>query len=900
MRKLALLALLAACPAGTPPPAVPAPQPVAVATTPAPAPKPAPPPASDQPTLRLPRIFKPTGYTARLVIDPSKSTFSGSISIAGEVSAKTDVIWLHGRHLTITNAGSTTVTPRGEDLLEVRGDFEPGPLTLAFDYTGEVDELNTTGMFRETVGKQTYVYSQFEAIYARRVFPCLDEPDSKVPWQLTIDAPKDSIAVSNTSVDKVSDLPGGGHRYEFARTRPLPSYLIAFGVGPFEIVDAGKTKSGVPVRIISLAGHHDDAAWAAKTTPKIIDALEEWFGIPYPYDKADQLTIPMTVGFGAMENPGLVTYAQDLILVDASHPSWSSRHRWVSVASHELAHQWFGDFVTTAWWDDIWLNEGFANWMENKISARIDPAWHDELAELGMRNKALGADSVVTARQVRQPITKVDDILNAFDGITYDKGASVLNMFESYVGKDVFQKAIRVYLKAHAYGNATSDDLVATISQVSGKDLKPAFSTFLDQPGEPEITAELDCKGPPKLALSQHRYVPPGSPEPPATKPWIVPVCVAYDRGGKRAEQCTMLEGSEGSLALETKTCPRWVMPNVNGRGYYRLALTSAQVTSLRDEAWAQLLWTERMVVASTTETEASHGKLPLQLALSFVPKLLAGNDRFTIGSAVGFPLGLDQVVDDAQRAKYEAWVRMMFGPGAAKVGMMPKDSDDLDAESTRAELINAAAWHGRDPELVKQAVELAAKWRDLPGGIRSTVLSIAVDASPDVNAQVLTDVKKEADRRKRDEMLEALGGVRDPKRYEQALGLLLDKDLDFRETMWMLFGGSIDATRNVAQNFFRTHEKELLARMPQDETTSGVAELSYVFTASCDAARRDEIADFVKTHFGSMPGGERTVKQAIESMDQCIASRKLLEPEVRAWLQGFKPPKAKDSKKPK
>jgi hypothetical protein len=183
---------------------------------------------------------------------------------------------------------------------------------------------------------------------------------------------------------------------------------------------------------------------------------------------------------------------------------------------------------------------------------------------------------------------------------------------------------------------------------------------------------------------------------------------------------------------------------------------------------------------------------------------------------------------------------------------------------------------------------------------IRETVLSIAVDASPDVGAQVLAEVKKEPDRRKRDEMLNALAGIRDPKRYEQALGLMLDKDVDFRETMYMLFGGSIDATRDVAQRFYRAHEKDLLARMPQDETASGVAELSYVFTSSCDPARRDDLAEYVKAHFGSMPGGERTVKQAIESMDQCIASRRLMDPEIRAWLGGYKPPKPKDSAKKK
>jgi len=849
------------------------------------------------PALRLPRIFKPTSYTAQLVIDPTKSTFGGSIMITGDVSERTPVIWLHGRHLKINDSSGITVTPRGEDLLELRGDFRPGPLKITLDYTGEIDDLNTTGMFKETVGKQTYVYSQFEAIYARRVFPCIDEPDSKVPWQLTIVTPKGYTAVSDTNAT-VTDAPGGRRSYQFAATKPLPSYLIAFGVGPFDIVDAGKTKSGVPVRIVTLAGRGADAAWAAKTTPRVIDLLEEWFGIPYPYEKADMLTIPTTVGFGAMENPGLVTYAQDYMLVDAAHPSWASRYKWILGATHELAHQWFGDFVTTAWWDDIWLNEGFANWMEKKITGKFEPAWHEDLDELQMRESALSADSVVTARQIRQPIEKVDDIFNAFDGITYDKGATVLNMFESYVGSEVFQKAIRQYLKTHAYGNATSDDLVAALSEASGKDLKAAFSTFLDQPGAPEITATLDCsKGPPRLALSQHRYVPPGSPEPPATKPWIVPVCVAYERGGKRAEACTLLDAAEGSLALEARACPRWVMPNVNARGYYHASLTAAQVTALRDEAWSQLAWTERLVVAETAQTEASFGKLPLQLALSFVPKLLAGGDRYTIEAALGGPTGLERLVADDQRAKYEAWIRMTFGPGATKLGLVPKDSDDLDAEQTRAALSYAAAWHGRDSDLVKQALDLAVKWRDLPGGMRRTVLQIAVDASPDLGASVQSEVVHEQDRRKRDEMLWALAGVRDPKRYEAALGLLLDKAVDFRESMWMLFGATTDPTRLVAQSFFRAHEAELVARMPKDEVAGTAAEMTYIFTSLCDPARRAETVDFVTKHFASMPGGARTVKQAIESMDQCIASKQLLQPEVRAWLGGFKPPKPKTPK---
>jgi alanyl aminopeptidase len=568
---------------------------------------------------------------------------------------------------------------------------------------------------------------------------------------------------------------------------------------------------------------------------------------------------------------------------------------YVVGASHELAHQWFGDYVTTAWWDDIWLNEGFASWMEGKITAKFEPAWHYELEALHVRDSALTADSIVTARQVRQPIESVDDILTAFDGITYDKGASVLNMFEAYVGPETFQKGVREYLKAKAYGNATSADFIAAMSAAAGKDLGPAFSSFLDQPGVPEITATIDCKGGAKVDLSQQRFVPAGSPAAATSKPWGVPVCVAYDKAGKRAEACTLLDAPTGSIALAS--CPRWVMPNVDARGYYVAKLTAAQVTALRDEAWPLLSWTERRLVAETVSTAASRGALPLVLDLSFVPKMLAGGDRFTIADAL-LPLGFDRWVTDDQRPKFEAWVRTTYGPAATKLGFDPKATDDLDAEVTRQSLVSAAAWQGRDPDLVKRAVELAGHWRDLPAGIRGTVLEIAVDASPEIGAQVQREIAQEKDQDKRREMIAALAAVRDPKRYESALALMIDPKVDFRETMRMLWGGKTDATRATAQAFYRAHEAALLKRMPMDETAGAVSEIAEIFTATCDPARRDDIADYVTKHFGSMPAGERIVKQAIEGMDQCIASRTHVEPAVRAWLGGYKIPRPKADKK--
>ena len=854
-----------------------------------------------QPKLRLPKNFVPTGYTAKLAIDPSAKGFDGTIAIAGKVSERSSVIWLHGYHLTIKHATAgniaLTVTPHGEDLLELRAatPIEAGDVSINIDYSGVYDEVNTAGAFKQTVNDKPYVFTQFEALYARRVFPCVDEPDNKVPWQLTLDVPEKLVAVSNTPA--LHEQAANGHKHiEFARTKPLSSYLIAFGVGPFEIVDGGKTKSGTPVRVVTLAGRAEEATWAAKTTARIIDLEEEFFGTKYPYEKMDMLTIPLTVGFGAMENAGLITFTETLMLMDAKHPAKDRQYTWVVVAAHELAHQWFGDLVTTAFWDDIWLNEGFANWVERKVSAKFDASWHDELAEVGTRDEALDADSLVSARQIRQPIETQGDVLNAFDGITYDKGASVLNMFESYLGSDVFMTGVRQYLEDHKWGSATSTDFAKAISKASGKDVNAAFATFLEQPGAPEITATLACdKGqPPRVDLAQHRYVPVGAPTPSATKPWIVPVCVAFDAGGKRGETCTLLDQPTGSIALTTKSCPRWMMPNLDGRGYYRNSYTTSQAVALRDEAWSQLKWTERRVLFFDTSDAASQGKTPFALALSFVPKLLVGNDRFTTGSAIQLPVSVDRFVPDELRNKYEYWIRQAFGPGAAKVGLVTKDSDSLDVETTRDQLVYAAAKVARDPVLVGDAVKLAEHYRDLPQSIRESVISLAVDASPEAFDRILKDVYTDTDRARRDEMLGALGSVRDVSRQKKVLALILDPKLDIRETIFTTFRARYDQNIIAASEFFRDNKDAIMKRLPDEGTVGSLARLGFLFTKICLPQKHDEVEDYVNKTFSKLAGGERVVRQEVEEMDQCIARRKLLEPEIRAWLTGIKVQKPK------
>lgn len=845
-----------------------------------------------EPALRLPRTFLPARYAAHLSIDPGKDRFAGSIAITGNLSERSSVIWLHGWHLEIEKAvahqGASeialTVAHRREDLLEVRAarPLDPGEWTLAIEYSGEISAVNSTGAFKQTVADRTYVFTKFESLFARRVFPCLDEPDNKVPWTLTLDVPKQLTAVSNTPQISEVSLDDTTKRVEFAQTKPLPTYLIAFGVGPFEIVDAGKTKRGTPVRIVTLAKRSADAAYAASTTARLLDIEEEWFGIPYPYEKLDMLTVPVAE-WGAMENAGLIACIESAMLVDPANASQQRRLKWITIAAHEIAHQWFGDFVTARFWDDIWLNEGFATWLERKITSKFEPAWHDDEGVLDDRNAALRVDALGSARQIRQPITNADDILNAFDGITYLKGANVLEMFEAAVGPEVFQRGVRDYLTTRAWGNATSQDFVAAISKAAGRDLGPAFASFLEQPGAPEITATLRCDGAKaELALAQKRYVPPGATTSSSGKPWNIPICVAYDKNGDRGELCTEIDQPTTSVALEGR-CPRWVMPNVGGHGYYRNAYTVEQVSALRDQAWPKLSWVERRAVFFDVATASQTGQLPLELALSLVPKLFAGGTRFTVSPALALPGSFDRFVPDELRPKYEAWLRTTFGAAAVKAGFLGKATDSIDVEATRAQLISLVGGQAHAPALVAEAIRLVEKdWRDLPESIRGVALAIAVDAKPELFARILREVTDEPDRARRNSMYSALGGVRDVARQKAALALILDPKVDTRDSVWMLYAWATDANRVVAQQFFREHRDDILRKMPRTDRT---AVLASVFTNACNSAERDAMADEATKTFGSFPGGDRIVKQAIEAGDQCIARRTAIEPALRAWL---------------
>ena len=903
LRALAVsLALLVGCKtvpvAQEPPP--PPPPPVDAAVD---APPPPPEPITVPEGVRLPRVFAIERGSLELEIDPARDSFPGRARFEGTMTAAGAVIWLHAEKLTITRAvAAPLVTPeppaagkpapppvplevvtglaRGRVALRAAYPLVAGQrYALELDYTAAIDPVQTAGTFRQQLDGRWYVYTQHEAISARRSFPCLDEPDLKIPWTVTITAPAGQLAVSNAPETSSTTAADGRRVFTFAPTTPLPSYLVAYAVGPFDIVPAGTSAGGAPIRILTPAGKAAEAAFAAEATPKILAALEAWFGTPYPFAKLDSIAIPTTVGFSAMENAGLITYTERRLLMPADAPDARKRD-YVRVGTHELAHQWFGDLVTPAWWDDLWLNESFASWLPGKIIGDLYPTFRRPEDDAIGRGSALGNDSLSTARRVRQPVVTEDDIVTAFDGITYGKGATVLRTMEAWAGPDRFRDGVRAYLAAHAHGNATAADFVAAIAAATdAPDIEAAFASFLDQAGAPRLEARIECKGKPGVRLSQRRYVARGSTTVDTTTRWRLPVCVVAG-GGKAPERaCGVMTGDE--LRLELASCPRWVWPNADGKGYYRSAMPAAAWTTLRTAGWSTLSTGERLAAAQDVFAAVAAGDVTLDLALDWLPALAAERSPAGVQLAGDAIAGVRPWIAPAARGRLAAWFERHLGARARALGWLRRAGDTIDDEDVRDRVVPLAALLG-DRELARAAVELAHDWRALPEAPRRAVLQAAVRLDPAIHDQLLSDFRTEQQHGRAADLAAALGVVRDPVRLRAALALVLDSSVDVRDAIHVL-GAAVgdDETRAVAEPFVVEHLDEILARMP-DEWGAGQVGL---LTTSCDPARIEPMRAVAEAKLAGRRGGRRRVDQAFERMTQCVAARAAAERVLSQWL---------------
>jgi alanyl aminopeptidase len=859
-------------------------------------------PAPEPPKLRLPAGAEPTGYSVELKIDPARETFRGSVAIDIRLERKTSFLWLNATDLTIDKASATvadrtvgvTAVPGGSDFVgfSFAKPVGPGAVKLRVDYTGKLDETSTQGLFRQKDGEDWYAFSQFEPTDARRAFPCFDEPSHKVRWQLTLRIPKGTTAVSNTPVESESAAADGGRVVRFKKTEPLPSYLVALGVGPFDYLDGGTAGSKkTPIRIVTPRGKASQGRYAAQTTVPLLERLEAYFGIPYPYEKLDQLAIPQTVTFGAMENAGLITWSERILLAPPAEETVAFQRGQASINAHEMAHQWFGDLVTLAWWDDTWLNESFATWMSDRTIAEWKPDWGTDVERVRARSGVMYEDTLVTARKIRQEIETADDIVNAFDGISYQKGAAVLTMFESWIGAAKFQAGVHAYLEAHRFGNATESDFLQAVEAASRPGVAAAFSTFLDQAGVPLVDVALDCSGgEPRLALSQKRLLPLGSTGAGAEL-WQIPVCSRGGSAGPAARACTLLTAPNGAAPAPTSGCPAWLLANDGERGYYRAFYRGDLLQKLFAVADTELTLSERVGVIRDVNAMAAAGAMPMTDALGLVPRFAGARERETVGATQRIVSDIrEHLVPAELLPNYARFVSKTYGPRARALGFMAKSGESEDTQLFRHDLVPFVAREGDETELQAEAKRLALRWLEDRGAVSAEMAGPVLEVAARHGDRALFDrfrdaAKAEKVRRDRTRLLGALAAFPDPALVREALGLFLSGDFDPREADGILFSaGAWDESRQVLWEFVKANYDAIVARLPREAT--GV--MPYFASSFCDAEHRRDVETFFKDRAAKLPGGPRNLAQTLEAIDLCVASKAAQQPGVREFLKGY------------
>ncbi|MCY1035392.1 M1 family metallopeptidase [Corallococcus sp. BB11-1] len=858
-------------------------------------------PEPQPPALRLPDTVRPLRYALDLKLLPAEATYPGSVSIDVEVLKPVRQVWLHGQDLEVKRA-TVTVGGRTFDakpVSESEGrlglllpeELPVGTATLTLDFTGKVDRERSQGLYGQAEGGESYLYTFFEPIDARRAFPCFDEPTFKVPWRLRLTVKAGHVALANHPEVSRESLAGGLERVTFAQSKPMPSYLVAFIVGPFDVVEAGTVgRASVPLRFIVPKGRGGETRYAASVTPRIVKGLEDFFDQTYPYEKLDVAVVPRY--WGTMEHPGLVALGQPLTLIPPAEETLARRKHYAVIANHELGHYWFSAVVTNAWWNDIWLNESFTAWLDRQTVDRLEPSWdyQQERAMYATRS-ALSSDALEAALPVRKPVASNDDIVGSFDnGTTYDKGSSVIAMFEAWLGAERFRDVMRGYVRKHAWGVATTEDFLAEVSQAAGPEVANSFKGFIEKGGAPRVSARVTCPagGVPTVKLSQERYLPAGS-RANARQEWQVPVCLLAGTGTKSSRVCSMLKGPTAEVALPTKQCPAWVLLNAGGTGYYRGGYTREQLTALLATPPSAFTTGEQVALWADVDAAVERGDLPLGEALKAVPASVRSPERLVVesGAALLSQVRLDRLSAE-ERKRFRAWVASLYAPRARALGWVSKAGDDDGVKQSRSLFLRLAAGLGEDPALVKDAGPLVRAWladrKSVdPEALSSALPRAAAHGDADLFNALLEAAKKEQDRNERARLLSALGYFRTPELTRRALELVVGPDFDTRDALIILKTSlNMPETQALAWEFYRARFDVLTQRLRSDEQGGLINQVGNL----CDERQLAEAESFLTPRVTRVEGGPRALARAVESIRLCIESAKLQQQSVRDFLR--------------
>ena len=838
---------------------------------------------------RLPAGVTPESYRLSLTPDLKAATFAGTESIIVHIDAPTMTITLNSAEINILDVTAeqlcdscgdgTSVKLNGtvaydkdkeQATLSFPAFLHPEKTTLTLHYTGILnDELR--GFYLSKTARRNYAVTQFESTDARRAFPCWDEPAFKATYDISLTVDKGDTVISNTPILTDAPLPGDKHTITFQTTPKMSTYLVAFLVGDFQCLSG--SADGVPIRACATPDKVQYGKLALDVAEHTLHYYDTYFGIKYPMPKLDMIALP-DFEAGAMENFGAITYRETDFLLDEADASLTQKKRVAVVVTHEMAHQWFGDMVTMQWWDNIWLNEGFATWMESKAANvyRPDSKYNqDDATDL---DNELNADAQATTRTIRATANTPAEINEMFDGIAYEKAGAVIGMVEHYLGEETFREGVHNYLAAHLYANATAEDFWGAQTATSHKPVDKIMQSFVDEPGVPLLTFSAAAKDS-KAGVAQSRFYLSPTATGNRDQHWTVPVC--FKTAGKA--QCALVSDTAQTISVPRSA---FLYANADAKGYYRSEYTKDEQKKIIEHAESGLTPVERLGLVGDTWSLMRSGQGNVGGYMDLVAALRNESEFEVQDSALGKVQAVsDRIATDDDRKRLNAWLVATYAPIYAK---LPSTGGTDDQQQLRASLFGLLGTAGDetilaqarkiaekyiadpasvDPEIAPDAVQLAAVHGD--AALYDKLLALSKSATnPDVQTTALYN----------------LAAFSDPKLVTRTLDYLSSGGVRNQDS-WILYSLLLrhPATREQAWSYIKAHWPQTKAQLTM---TSG-ARLVAATGVFCTAERRDDVQSF----FAANPvvSADRTLKKTMDTINDCIQLHNAQEPNLKLWL---------------
>jgi aminopeptidase N len=863
---------------------------------------------------KLPKQVVPLEYSIRIVPDLNKLTFSGRETVKIKASAAVHEIVLNSAELEIAKASidgtqlsldAIKLDPDNELLtIALPNELATGEHSLALEFGGTTTQKGRGFYYMPyqeegTGAKKIALGTQFEPSDARRFFPCWDEPSFRARFQLTAVVPENWLAVSNMPIEserkidpsspnaspaRTSGATGIGKEVRFQPTPSMSSYLNVFVAGELDLIET--KAAGTQIRVIATKGKAEWGRYALESTAQILQYYNDYFGVRYPLPKLDQIAIPGGFG-GAMENWGGITYYESALLFDAKKSSAATRQRIYEVIAHETAHQWFGDLVTMAWWDNLWLNEGFASWMGSKCTAHFNPDWEVWLAKNVQRDPArrsgiakevaMEGDARSTTHAIQQPVANEAEANSAFDDITYRKGESFLRMLESFLGEAAFRDGIRRYMAAHKYSNSTTADLWNALSESSGKPVTEIAAAWTEQPGFPVVKMKRDGE---KILLSQERFTI-NFPNPPALQ-WKIPL--TYFAVGEKRIESRLMTGKIDNLP--NIAADRVIKLNANGAGNYRVQYDESSWKALLS-ALPKLNVEDRVNLLSDSWALVQASRADISLYLDLIAKLPRGHELAERDQIVNsFDYINRLLLGDPSREKFQAYARAILRPTFDELGWEPKKNESPRDSLLRASLI-VALGDLNDQEIIDVCKQRFEKFVVDPGSVppdlRASIFFVVGQNADDATWNKLHELGlKTTSIEEKQNYYDALAAARDPKLAEKALQISLTDELPTSRALHL--AGKVarySEHPDLAWDFAKANMKALL------EKTDAVGANSFapsLFVFFSEKSRADELKAYAKSNLPAASAKE--VAKAVDEVEFRAEFKKRLVPQLNNWIE--------------